>query len=63
MSANASDIVSTDFAEIQPCSVCLGETALNYHDTMITSGNFCFAARRLFVLLLVSKLIWSFCAD
>ena len=27
MSANASDIVSTDFAEIQPCSVGLGETA------------------------------------
>ena len=35
---------------------------LNYHDTMIKSGNFCFAARRLFVLFLVSKLIWSFFA-
>ena len=27
MSANASDIVLDDFAEIQPCSVCLGKTA------------------------------------
>lgn len=57
MAANASDIVSADFAEILFSRNCIIMMA------MITSGNFCFAARRLFVLLLVSKLTWSFCAD
>ena len=55
MAASASDIVSVDFAEIL--------FSRNCDDGDDNIGQFFFAARRLFVLLLVSKLIWSFCAD